>query len=616
MTLDNFINVIEVILGVGLVIFVHELGHYLAARWAGARVEVFSIGMGPKLFGWRRGDTLFQVAALPLGGYVKIAGEYPAEGGEAARAGDLGSMSVWHRFVYYSGGVIMNLLFAMVVLPLVLFAGLPVTEPIFGEPAKGTPAWHARIESGSRVLSINGREPLDFGGIRTEVALSGRKPVDLRLLTPAGQETNQSIASEFDENMGLYRLGVRAAYDADRILVVVPGGAAEVAGLTNDDRLLAVEGQPGSMGAVFQLQRALAIGGSMTLRVVDEAGFERGVEIVPKSITNEGQHILGIAPQGNRVMDLRTGPGGQDGPAQRLDLQKDDRILSVAGQTIWRTEDLLRILLEVEGPVEMQVRRHDQTLALAGPAMDESEKVALMSDLLFIRDVESPIIVAEPGLAAAQAGVRDGDRVVAVDGEPTEGWEDVFELVQARTKRHEPVVLTVTRGSGEASERHDLHIVPAAVSGEDYGFGLKIAAGIHKASGVGDAIRTGTLASWRFLVDTWQTLKKMVLSDEVSSKNLGGIITISVISFETASQGWAKLFFFLSILSVNLALLNVLPIPILDGGHLMFLLVEAVKGSPVSERTLGYSQVVGLVMLLSLMIYVTYQDVLRWIIGP
>ena len=74
------------------------------------------------------------------------------------------------------------------------------------------------------------------------------------------------------------------------------------------------------------------------------------------------------------------------------------------------------------------------------------------------------------------------------------------------------------------------------------------------------------------------------------------------------------LFKFLAILSINLAILNLLPIPILDGGHLLFLAIEGIKGSPVSERTFGYSQVVGLVMIMSLMVYVTYQDIVRWFI--
>ena len=100
-------------------------------------------------------------------------------------------------------------------------------------------------------------------------------------------------------------------------------------------------------------------------------------------------------------------------------------------------------------------------------------------------------------------------------------------------------------------------------------------------------------------------------TQEVSTRNLGGIITISRVSYRLV-LGWTKLLFFLCILSVNLAFLNVLPIPVLDGGYLFFLLIEKLKGSPVSARTLGYSQMVGLVLIVTLMVYVTYNDLLRW----
>ena len=112
------------------------------------------------------------------------------------------------------------------------------------------------------------------------------------------------------------------------------------------------------------------------------------------------------------------------------------------------------------------------------------------------------------------------------------------------------------------------------------------------------------------LKDGWLTLKRMMLA-EVSTKNLGGIISISYVSYAVAESGLSKLFYFLCLLSVNLAFVNVLPIPLLDGGHLLFLLLEKIKGSPVSDRVLGYSQMIGLVLLVGLMVYVTYNDLMR-----
>jgi regulator of sigma E protease len=97
---------------------------------------------------------------------------------------------------------------------------------------------------------------------------------------------------------------------------------------------------------------------------------------------------------------------------------------------------------------------------------------------------------------------------------------------------------------------------------------------------------------------------------------VGGIITISAVSYSLTESGWSKFFFFLCLVSINLAFLNVLPIPVLDGGHLFFLIVEKLKGSPVSNRVLGTSQAVGVVLLISLMVYVTYNDLVRWVFRP
>ena len=115
------------------------------------------------------------------------------------------------------------------------------------------------------------------------------------------------------------------------------------------------------------------------------------------------------------------------------------------------------------------------------------------------------------------------------------------------------------------------------------------------------------------MTDAWLTLKRIVRGQVSSKQNLGGIITIGVVSHTAASVGLTYLLFFLCLLSVNLAFLNVLPIPVLDGGHLFFLIIEKIKGSPVSERVLGYSQMVGLVLILSLFVFVTYNDLRNWV---
>ena len=136
---------------------------------------------------------------------------------------------------------------------------------------------------------------------------------------------------------------------------------------------------------------------------------------------------------------------------------------------------------------------------------------------------------------------------------------------------------------------------------------------VYRADGPIHALEVGATSTWRFLEDSWIFLQR-IISQDVSAKNAGGIITIGMVSSHWAAEGLAKLFFFLCILSMNLAFLNILPVPLLDGGHLFFLLIEKLKGSPVSERVMGYSQLVGLVLILTLFVYVMHNDIQRFIL--
>ena len=121
------------IFGIGLVIFVHEMGHFLAAKWCGVDVEVFSLGFGPRLCGFVHRGTDYRISVVPVGGYVKMFGDQPGEGEGDPRA--LNSKTVGQRFLVYSGGVIMNVLFALVAFPVVFQVGLKMVEPAVGAVA-------------------------------------------------------------------------------------------------------------------------------------------------------------------------------------------------------------------------------------------------------------------------------------------------------------------------------------------------------------------------------------------------------------------------------------------------------------------------------------------------
>ncbi|MFT5051474.1 MAG: regulator of sigma E protease [Chlamydiales bacterium] len=609
--IEQIWRIFQVVFGIGLVIFVHEAGHFIAARLCRVRVEIFSLGFGPRLFGWRRGATTYQVAVVPLGGFVKMAGEEIGEEGsrpaDLQYGGDLRSKSVGQRFFIYSGGVLMNVVFGLVVFPLVFFAGVPVISPVV-TTLEGTPAWHAGIQDGSRIVAINGKPVFDFLHIPTEVALSGRGPIVLELMEPGASETRTvKLKAEYSEARGLYQVGILPARDLAGKLVVEDGSPAADSGLMNDDVLISVAGVSDELPAREQLGYAMRARGPIDL-VVERAGQRHEIHVTPGfENIDGGARKIGVEPIANLVKDMRP-----NATLKQLDLREDDRLIVVNGRRIERFGDLFDAILAADGELTMRVERDGSQLELSAPAVDEAAAVALLRDLYIAQDQASNQIVVRSGSAAEAAGIQNGDRIIDIDGTRVEEWDEIPVLVHAPAGSTAGLAVSVLRiGPDGESAVLETQVEPRPFEVVHYGFDLPLERSIYQIDNVGEAIAAGSTASWRFLVDTWMTLKG-IASREVSASNIGGIITIAAVSHSWASEGWAKLFFFLCLLSMNLAFLNVLPIPVLDGGHLFFLIVEKLKGSPVSERTLGYSQVVGLVMIVSLMVYVTYNDVVRW----
>ena len=605
----ELLRTLQVIFGIGLVIFVHEAGHFIAARLCKVRVEVFSLGFGPRLFGWRRGTTLYQVAVIPVGGYVRMAGEMPDGSGRPPRGDELYSKSPGQRFFIYSGGVIMNVLFALIAFPLVFAAGVPIIQPIIGAPTPGMPAWRADLEPGSEVLTVAGEEMFDFEHIAMAVALADPGPIEFTVRRP-GAATPETLLlePEYDELNGLYRVGIGPGLDPQRRIFVVPDGAADLAGLREDDVLLGIEGGLTDLRPEEQFEVAMLSGAPFMVRVL--RGEEQlTLEVEPQQVDVPGRLRFGFQPLQNQIKAVRP-----NDDLAALALTVGERVLSVNDAPIRDRADWLTALLASETAPVVTLEDADgkQRRVPFARALDKAAAIRAHRDLFLSFDPESSRVEVTEGQAVAAAGLLTGDRLRSMDGQEAQGWDALFELAQDHAKRSAPVTVGYERRDEQGVWRAgEVEVTPTAMALPSAGFAVKPATAIYRTTSAVAAIQEGFDASRRWLANTWLALKKMVMQ-RVSTKNMGGIITISNVSYSVASEGLAKLFFFLCVLSINLALLNVLPIPVLDGGHLFFILVEAIKGSPVSQRTLGYSQVVGMVVILTLMVYVTYNDVLRW----
>jgi regulator of sigma E protease len=594
--MNELFFVLLAVVGIGFLIFIHEAGHYICARLAGVRVLVFSLGFGPRLLGCRVGPTDYRLSAVPLGGYVRVAGEDPTD--PIAPPDGLSSKSVPARALFFLGGVMMNLLFAFVAFPLVFRAGVEFPAPVLGEVARGGPAWQSGLREGDRVREVAGKAMYSFDNMRVEFALVGDREVPV-VIERDGRVFEQTIRPEYDPAAGLYRIGVEPKVVPGWTVEVVEGSPAAAAGLRSGDELIALDGEPVTVERLRDLESRLryGMGDPVSLVVASADGSRREVAFTPARVPLERPQI-GVMHAFRRIAGLRPGLDA----IERLGLRVGDHVLAVDGQPFGGTD----FRAHAEGPptLTMAVARDGARVALSA-TFTPAERAALDDHVGLAEDEIDVVVQPLAGSPAEGAGVRPGDAIAAIDGEPIGSWEEMRAIVQAAGEQ--PLRFTVRRPAGEVA----IDVAPAT-SATDLGFRIPLVQlrEVYRKESIGGAISAGVVSSLDMIKSLYVTLKKM-FTGEVAPRNLGGIITISRATYRVAQQGWELFVYFLALLSINLAVINLLPIPVLDGGHLLFVLIEGIKGSPVNPKVLSYSQILGLVFIVALLLFVTYHDILR-----
>ena len=525
----------------GLLIFVHEFGHFIVAKLCGVRVLKFSIGFGPAIgFGdfrlrWERAGTEYVVAWVPFGGFVRMLGEQlPGDEAEAlpypsdARPDEfLSSKPLWQKVAVTLAGPGMNLLLPVFIFMLMLWAGIPKTTSVVGLVERGSPAEVAGLAPGDTIVAVNGEPVLWWADVRGKIEASEGDSLNLVLdregevldvTIPLG---SRSALDAFGEAISVGWVGV----DSQRLpaLIGIPDGASPAArqGLRSGDLVLSVDGQA----------------------VEDWNGFEAA---------------------------YAKAPGAQV------------RLVVAAG-------------LEPDAP--------ERTLAV--PALGGLEALGVISATVLVGDVQ-------PGMPAEAAGLRAGDLIVEVNGQPVGSFNTFRDTVRASGGA--PVALAFAR-EGELN-RVELAPVLRQVPGpfgiegmEEEVLQVGIAHAMATLPGVMGLDRErNPLVAFPRAVDLTadnirlllQGLGKLV-TFQADSDQLRGPITIIQIARKSLDAGWQTYLAMMIFISINLGILNLLPIPILDGGQLLIHLIEGVKRSPISLETREAVQQFGFMVLLLLM---------------
>ncbi|MBI5197315.1 MAG: RIP metalloprotease RseP [Nitrospirae bacterium] len=427
-------TIIAFIVAIGILIFVHELGHFIVARRQGVRVLKFSLGFGPKLIGKKIGDTEYAISAIPLGGYVKMAGESPFEEAEKT-ADEFSSKTIWQRAKVVMAGPMMNVVLAFALMPLVYLIGTKVPAYLEAVPTVGwvesdSPAEKVGILRGDRVLKVDGKEVHNWERMLTLVASHPERPVTLE---------------------------------------------------------------------------------------IDRSGTAINATLTPKADPSTGAGISGLMP-------------------------------------------------------------------------------------------EMPTVISKvsPGYPAGQAGLKPGDRIVSVDGTPVSHWYQVSQYIRPRVGQ------MIKFGIDREGQSLEIQIAPIKDTISDHGvIGVaNLQNMVERKFGLVESVQKGLSRMAELTGLTFDVLKQL-FSFNVSIKTLGGPIMIAQLTGEAASSGVADFIGLLAFLSLQLGILNLLPIPVLDGGWLLFLLIEAVKGSPLNRRSMEVAQTVGFAFLITLIVVVSYNDIMR-----
>jgi regulator of sigma E protease len=545
---------------VGVLVVIHELGHWLVARFFGVGTPEFAVGVGPRIASFTWLETEFRLNLLPIGGYVRMSGADPF-GEESASdwvppEQDFMQKPVWQRLLIMLAGPAMNLALPFVLFTAVMMLGEPQLNNVVGTIYPTGRAEAVGLQVGDRIVSAGG-EPVDTWSDLTQV-LADHAGQPLALTVDRGGQTlelqlpGEAITIRADGIVDRSALGFSPMWRSTLVGVPDPNSPAGKAGLKTGDAILAVGGI--EVKTWEALERALLSPGTHT---VTRARLE-------------GQQVV------RQELQLVPDPSYQPGPAQVLEIQRDTTLLP---------------------------------LGLEHPA--------------------TYVGTVQEGSAAERAGLAVGDRILSIDGTPVIVWSDVLRLVARTTaggttqprelelallRDGKPVVLKFAPTyedeiiGGTVNYRPIMGVtqyIELEVVGEQ----------VRKYYSFTEAFSRAVEEISLLFTQTMQLLGNLVGLNIWPTEAMGGPVAIIRVAGESAKQGLFSFARVMAMISFSLGIVNLLPVPVLDGGQIVFYSIEWIRGRPLPLSWRERIQMVGVLGILALLVWVTVNDVRSWLGG-
>lgn len=702
-------------LGLGLVIFIHELGHFLAAKWCDVHVETFSIGFGKALPGcaFKYGETTYKIGWIPLGGYVKMVGEGDNADSEEAEEDprSFKHKSVGKRMLIISAGVVMNLILGSLCFMVAYSNGVEETPAIVGSIGIGSPAWQEDMRLDTQITQIDNITRPTFDDIKPKIMSTyqgeailfklregegerdaylkpRRAPDDLYPMVGISPIDQLTLQRGGGRNIPPFLRNSAAAQatavedgshfqPGDRIVASShdPVNPADVKDIGTDTRdpsgtkLNAVEflrneyrlrGKPfhvrvqrGSAtlnfvippawtqllpGIRFQMGRVAALrANGPAAKAVAPGIAEPGLQPGKLDEPGTGDRIIAIEvplPDGTRRRYVDAA-GQQPKEAGVEEVQFDplrlphDMEMWAEGTKADRRTVRITVLRDPTPPAKKQMpvvyeAAWDPALVCNGETPAGVNTPTAISGLGLAYYVETTLDGVAPGSAAAAAGLNPGDVVTEVRFKDQDAAGVVSDEKWMPVGQSQGVILhhlmqnlavtdlTLKVKQGGTTEKEVALTTapdptwPAVHRGLRFPFDSRI----QKATDPWDALQMGLHRTWRTVKVIYQTLYATVFR-QISTRTLSGPLSIANASYKIVGYDIWQFIIFIGLININLAIVNFLPIPLLDGGHMVFLLYEKIRGKPAPDKVVEWSLYVGLAAILCLMVFVIFLDVRR-----